>query len=385
MPARPLLKKIVIATHYHIYGAPQALKDYLIDNRVKQLIFIAHPLRTDGSKSYVEHIVDGDIKGKRVSLIRTNISFFNYFLEMILSFKWVYSKRGKLNLWIGVDPLNAFLGVILKKTNRVEKVIFYTIDYVPFRFNNKILNNLYHWMDRFCLKNADETWNVSPRIAEGRETIRGLRQSVYNRQKVVPIGVWFDRVKKLPFDKIKKHQLFFLGSLLEKQGVQLVLDAIPEIIKRIPDFHFLIVGGGNYEGVLREKVERLNLEKYVTFTGWIKDRDKLDQIMSESALAIAMYDREKDNVTYFADPTKLKDYSSAGLPVLLTDVPHNAKELQERRCGFIIEYDKEKIANAVISFMKDQKILKEYRENAVNYAKQFDWKIIFDSNLEKIL
>jgi len=227
------------------------------------------------------------------------------------------------------------------------------------------------------VSNADETWNVSNRIAEGREKIRGLSRKTYNKQKVVPIGVWIDRVKRLPFGKIKKNQLLFVGNLLEKQGVQIVLDSIPDIVKKLPDFHFLVVGGGEYESTLKQKVKMLKLEKHVTFTGWIKEREKLDTIMADSAVAIAMYDKKKDTFTYYADPTKLKDYLSAGLPILLTDVPHNAKDIENNKCGIIIEYDKGSIFQAVVSIMKDEGKLRGYRQNALKYIKQFEWIKIF--------
>ena len=37
-------KKIIIGTHYLVYGAPQALREYLIKHRIKKLFFIAYPL-----------------------------------------------------------------------------------------------------------------------------------------------------------------------------------------------------------------------------------------------------------------------------------------------------------------------------------------------------
>lgn len=378
-------KKIVIATHYLVYGAPQALREYLMMQRVGKLIFIAHPLQIDGTKSYIEIIKDGVVLNKKDSKFRTKIFLLNYFSEVFLTLKWFFLQKEKFDLWIGVDLLNTFSGIILRKLGKVGKVIYYTIDYVPERFSNKVLNNIYHWLDKFCLRNADETWNVSYRITEGREKIRGLKQSIYNKQKVVPIGVWFNMAKRLPFEKIKKHQLFFVGNLSETQGVQMVLEAMPEIIKEIPDFHFLIVGGGDYGNVLKSKTKELNLENHTTFTGWIKDRKKLDEIIADSALAIAMYVKIKDCISYYADPTKLKDYLSAGLPVLLTDVPHNAYDIEKNKCGVIINYDKDSIRQTVVGLMKDEKKLKEYRENAVNYVKQFDWSLIFEPNLERVL
>ncbi len=377
-------KKIAIATHYLVYGAPQALREYLIKNEIQKLFFISHPLQVDKNKSYFELVINGEIKKKHICKIRFKFSVLNYFFEIFLTLKWMLKDKDKFDLFVGVDPLNSFMGIILKKINKIEKLIFYTIDYVPKRFDNTILNNIYHWLDKLAVVNADEIWNVSPRIAEARRMLHASEESDY-KQKVVPIGVWFDRVKRLPFDRVKKHQILFVGHLLEKQGVQLVLDTLPEIINFIPDIHFLVVGGGEYEGVLRAMVAKLNLEDYVTFTGWIRDRSKLDQIMADSAIAIAMYNKEKDDFTYYADPTKLKDYLSAGLPIILTDLPHNAREIKERRCGVMIDYDKKEFAQAVISLMQDESKLKTYRDNAREYARQFDWDLIFSKNLENIL
>lgn len=380
-----LNKKIIIATHYLVYGAPHALREYLINNKIHKLLFIVHPLQIDSTRSYFEIISDGRVYQKKNFDFRTSVPIVNYFFDLFLTVKWILNNKGCFDLFVGVDSLNCFAGIILKKIGKLKKVIFYTIDYVPKRFNNKILNNIYHWFDKFCLRHADETWNVSKRIAKGRENVKGLRQDVYNKQKVVPIGVWFNKIKRLPFDKINKHQLFFVGYLAKKQGVQLVLEAISDIIKKIPDFHFLIVGGGEYEQVLREKARLMNLERYVTFTGWIKDRDQLDQMMADSALSIAMYNKNLDDLTYYADPTKLKDYLSAGLPILLTDVPHNAYEIQDKKCGIIIDYNKDEIVKAIISLLENENKLREYRKNALDYIRQFDWNVIFKNSLKRVL
>ena len=123
------------------------------------------------------------------------------------------------------------------------------------------------------------------------------------------------------------------------------------------------------------------------FTGFIKEHQEIEKRLSKCAVAIAPYEKGnyKTNFTYFTDPGKLKSYLAAGLPVILTDVPYNAKEIQRRDCGLIVEPDSESVANAVVDLMKDEKRLRQYRENAINYAKQFDWNLIFKENLKRIL
>ncbi len=372
-------KKIVIATHQMLYGASQALRDYLLKKKINELVYIGLPLVENKITSFHQFK-----KGKLVKSIeikrRQVFGPLDYFTDAFFVFWWCIRLRGRYDVFIGVDPLNCIVGILLRLLGKTERVIFYSIDFVPVRFGNRLLNNIYHLLERLSVVFSNERWNVSPRIAEGRERFLKISEKKY-RQNVVPIGIWNKKIKKTPFEKIKKHELLFVGHLIEKQGVQLVLDAIPQIIKKIPNFKFLIIGGGEYETKLKEKVKELDIQKYVKFQGWVKDRSKLEEMMSESACAAALYKPEEEklyNFTYYADPTKLKDYLGAGLPIILTDVPYNAGQIQSKKCGIIVSYSKNEVARAVVDLMKDTEKLKNFRLNALEMAKEFEWTNIFD-------
>ena len=370
--------RIIIVAHYLLYGAGHALRDYLLSKKTKLISCVFLPLASQRNVFITTH------KQNKLSFTQTmdrskNLGVLDYFIDVATIIAFVF-KQKPYDVYVGCDPLNCVSGLMLKSIGRVRKVIFYSIDFVPIRFENKLLNFIYHQLEIYCVKNSDEVWNVSPRIAEGREKFLKLSASKYPQQ-VVPIGVWSDKIKKRPLNKIKKHQILFVGHLLEKQGVQMILDALPGVIKKIKDVQFIIVGGGEYMNFLEAKVKKLSLDKYVTFSGWISDREQIDTMMSESAIAVATYKPEKKqlyNFTYYADPTKLKDYLSAGLPVVLTDISHNAQEIAEKKCGVLVKYDKAEIAEAIIELLSDEKNLAQYRKNALNYAKEFGWSNIFD-------
>lgn len=371
-------KKIIIATHYLLYGAAQALCEYLNKKKIAKLLYIAHPLVTQRQTLCVS-FQEGKQVAKKILHRGKALSVLDYVCDFILTL-WFVVTQETYAIFVGVDGLNCLAGLLLRKMGKVEQVIFYSIDFVPMRFQNALLNKIYHKIELFCIKHADECWNVSPRIAQGREKFLHLSQQTYP-QTVVPIGIWNNDIKKRSFDQIKKQQVLFMGHLLEKQGVQLVLEAIPAIVKKIPEFHFLIVGGGEYMQALQQQVERLQIETYVTFCGWITERATIDAMMSESAMAIATYMPEKEqlyNFTYYADPTKLKDYLGAGLPIILTDISYNAKEIAEKKCGIVVSYTKKDITEAIITLLKNEKMLQMYRKNAEKYAQSFDWETIFD-------
>lgn len=381
-------KKIIIATHVYATGPAQDLREYLLNNKVGKLLFVGHPLFFDKklNGSGYEIYRNGKLIKEKYGKIKKIIEPISYIKDIILNIVWCHKSGKRWDLYIGSNNLNAFSGIVLKWLGKVDKIIYYVIDYNPKRFENKLLNKIYHFLDQFCVRHCDETWNLSSRMEPARQKYFSFTGGY---QKVIPVGIWFDRIKRLDYSEIEKYKLVFMGHILKKQGAQYVLDAIPLIVKKIPDFKFLVIGAGDYLNVLKQKTKSLGIEKFVQFTGYIKKHEEIENMLVRCAIAIALYEKKDEggnlSFTHFADPAKIKSYLASGLPVLLTDVPHNAKEIEKNKCGIIINYNKDQIANAVINLMQNENKLKEYKKNAVNYAKQFDWNLIFKSNLERIL
>jgi glycosyltransferase involved in cell wall biosynthesis len=202
---------------------------------------------------------------------------------------------------------------------------------------------------------------------------------------VVPIGLWYDEVDRYDMDEINRHELVFIGHLVPKAGVDLVIEAMPRILEEIPDFTFRVIGHGEYRKALEETTERLGVGDHVIFEGGIHDQAVANEKLARAAVAVAMYDRTADDFTFFADPGKLKTYLSVGLPILLSELPHNAALLEERGCARIVEYDPGSIATAVIEMMNDNETLAGLRRCALECAREYDWNRIFTENFGRML
>ena len=384
--------RVIVATHYLVYGCAQALCDYLKEQDINELLFIAHPLNSYAKgDSYFEIFSGNTLLKKEILAKRTSFGVCGYIKEIFWSLRAIVRQKKTYKLFVGADNVSALVGIILKKLGRVEKVAYWTLDYRPVRFENRVMNTVFHWLDRFCVSFADETWNVSPKMSEGREIFKGMARKKFNRQKVVPAGIWFDKIKRLPFEDIDKKKLLFIGDLGRKSGVDHVLEAIPLILRSITGFQFLVIGGGQQEEKFKNRAKELKIDSHVHFTGWIRDRKKLEILIKDSAVGIALYDKydEKGELAFgnFSDPGKIKDYMVSGMPVILTDVPYNAREIEEKECGKVINKlhfdrpDKTEIAQAVVDILQDDKTLQKYRSNSINYIKMYDWHRIFQKNL----
>lgn len=373
--------KIAISAHYMLYGAAHALRDYLINEKINKLLFFGLPFYAQRNVVYEKY--EKGKKTKESNKKRIKLGVFDYVIDFFTVMRTFIAEEN-FNKLIAADPLICVSGIFLKKIGKFDQVVLYSIDFVPRRFQNRLLNFAYHKIEKFCVENADEVWNVSPRISLGRKKFLGISSNKY-KQKVVPIGIWNKKTKLSIFKGININQIVFVGHLLEKQGVQVVIEALPLIIKKIPDIKFVVIGGGEYKKNLENLTDLLNLNNYVEFMGWEKDRERVNEALSRSSVAMATYkpEREKlNNFTYYADPTKIKDYLGEGLPIILTDVSFNARELEKRRCAIVVRYEKEDVARAIIKLMKNEKLIKEYRKNSFRYAKEFDWKKIFDKVLK---
>jgi len=379
-------KKIIIATHVYTTGPAQDLKEYLLNNKIDELLFIGHPLFYDKKLrgSGYELYTNGEVKVEKYTVIKKVPEVLSYIKDVALNIIYVFKTGKKWDLYVGSDNLNALSGVILKLLGKVAKTVYYVIDYNPKRFQNKILNNIYQKVDQLCVTHCDETWNLSPRMEMARKEYFNYGGG---NQKVVPVGVWLDRINAPRFEEAEKHTMVFMGHVIEKQGVQHVLNAIPKIAKSIPDFKFLVIGGGNYLDKLKDQAEKLGIQDHVTFTGYVKEHTDIERMLSRCSVAIALYDKYDENgnisFTYFSDPAKLKTYLACGLPVLLTDIPYNAKEIQKNGCGKIITTDAESVAVSVVEVMENETKLKEYRDNGLGYSRKYNWNDIFGKVLKQ--
>lgn len=384
-------KRVTVCSYTHVMhgeftklgGPALALKDFL-KTRVVELICIWQPLPISDVLEAIGEIYEkGDVKKYRFWIPNwrwdkegdvTLLYFLLKLRDILATFYFVLRFRRKSDYFIGVEALNALVGILFRRFGLVVQVIYYNLDYGEIRFKNNILNRIFHTLDRWAALHSDCVWNLSPEMANARR--KKLRIANRVPQITVPIGTDFDRIERLPIERINRNTLVYLGVLAEKCGVPLILAAFPEIVRRCPAAQLVVVGGGPLEGELRAQASALGLDNRVAFTGRLSD-EKVEQVLCACAVGIAPYLPDPNSTKKFTDVTKPRMYMTCGLPVIITAVPPIAKEIAAHRAGIVIEYDKEELANAAVRILQDEKMLSEFKENAIELASKYSWVDIF--------
>src|SRR3989344_4806981 len=369
-------KAIIITTHYSSTAFIQHLEEFLRSIRIKKLLYISHPLHPERDKDLSFYRLFQEkkvVKTAKFSIFKNN-GIVTYLKDSLLNVFWCVKNGKGWNLYIGADNLNTISGILLKKLGFVEKVVFYTVDFVPYRFKNRLLNDFYHWIEKLAVMYSDEVWILSPRVVEGRKKLLGLEEKYDLKQILVPEGVWLDRISRMPFSGVEKHTAVFVGHIVKRMGVQIVIRAMPLILKKVPDFNFIVLGKGEFRESLEELAKKLKVEKNVKFMGDVEDHKQVENIIASCGVGIATYTKKDESgLTYYADPAKTKLYMGAGIPVVMTDTFYNAYDIQDAGGGKVIGENPREVAGAIISIIGNDKTLMRYRELSLKFAKQFDY------------
>lgn len=368
----------------------QNLKTFLLENYDCNILYIFHPM-LDVKEGYKMSSGFHYFKSNKLKLTKKAYHWqlywpLLYLKDVLYTFYWCIKFGKKIDVYFAAGNLNPLVGIILRELGIVKKVVYQSLDYYPARFNSIFFNWLYFQLDKFCVRFSNETWNVNSLISQARFKKIGMNPKVFNRQHTVPGCIWFNKAKRLPFKKINKNKIVYRGTLQDFMGIDLAIKAMPLILKEIPKLIFEVIGIGKDQERLIELARSLNVSQRVLFHGFVPGRQKLEQVLSDAALGVATFNtRILDDKVKNSDPGKIKDYMLMGMPVITTREVFYHQKITDQKCGLVINNNPEELAAAVIKLLKNKKLLKEYRTNAIKFIKRFDCQNILKPNIERIL
>lgn len=94
----------------------------------------------------------------------------------------------------------------------------------------------------------------------------------------------------------------YLGAINNQDGLDYLVEAFAHVVNRHQrhDVKLLIVGGGDYLGQVRRLARERDIEPYTIFTGYINDREVVNQYLSAADIFVdsAPYSFLNDNSTF---------------------------------------------------------------------------------------
>jgi len=168
-----------------------------------------------------------------------------------------------------------------------------------------------------------------------------------------------------------RFRLFYHGTLPERYGLDLVLQAMDRVRHQIPEIHLEIVGHGEHRKTLERMAEDLNLrENHVQF-GPAVPAEQLPSLIAAADIGVVPY---RDDV--FTDsllPTKLMEYAVMGLPSIVARTSAISTYFDETMVQFFTPGDVEDLARCILTLYSDRKRLAQLARAAEEFNQRYNW------------
>lgn len=157
--------------------------------------------------------------------------------------------------------------------------------------------------------------------------------------------------KELKLDN--KRVIVSVGRLVHRKGQDHLIQALPEILKSVPDAHILMVGQGPYLSHLKKLVHNLNLAEHVSFIGRIQYAQLPQYICAGDIFAMPSRSRffglevEGLGIVYL-------EASACGLPVIAGSSGGAPDAVVNGATGIVVDGENDlEIAAAAIKMLQD--------------------------------
>ena len=357
--------------HMRILGEMKALEKYGYQN-----IIVTYHNGRDLEGLDIRRIINIPWYNK----LEAGPSIHKFYIDLLLFFKAAaVFIREKPDIIYGHLHEGAFVGGLIKYLltfGRVPLVfdvqgsLTDELDTFDWLRERKVIRWFFHTLEKFICSMPD--FFICSSVSNG-DIIKDRFKKPEDMVRLVIDGVHTDFFDRPPRKGFRKELgipgdaplVIFTGALLTAKGIWNLVDAIPMVLKKRDDIHFLIVGYPVEE--TKKKIEELGVGHNVHFTGMVDYFDLPDYLLiSDIAVEPKM---EKAGEA----SGKVINYMGAGLPVVAFDGKNNRRFMGEN--GIYAADDRiENLAEKMIWAVEHPREAKELGDrNRQRVEKVFSW------------
>lgn len=197
-----------------------------------------------------------------------------------------------------------------------------------------------------------------------------------SRIQVIPMGVDLQNCFVPSNKKAFSGMLLFVGRLVEKKGLQYVIEALPLILDRHPNAVLRIVGDGPEKEKILKRIAELDLTENVSFFGAV-DNNTLPEVYCSSDVvvfpSIVASDGDREGFGLV-----LTEALGCGCAAVVTDLPAMRDIVRDGQSALVVpQKDAGQLAEKVCRLLEDAALRKNLGERGRAYVlKKFDWQVI---------
>ncbi|MCM2138014.1 glycosyltransferase family 4 protein [Vagococcus fluvialis] len=314
-------------------------------------------------------------------LTEEKVTFFHVDFDRnplnVLEFKTAYNQLNTIaenNSYSFVhlhSPIGGIIGRIVFRKR--EAKIIYTAHGFHF-FKGAPLKNwlIYYPIEKFFSKYTDVLLTINSEDYEiSKKKLKAKKVEFING-----VGVdskKFNKIDDLEKKKLKVKNMFnesdflmiYVGELSYRKNQLNLIEAMKKIDAE--EVKLLLVGQGDDEKMLKDYVNKSNLNKQVKFLGY---RTDISDLMGMTDIVVSSSRQE-------GLPVNLIEGMCKGKPLVVTNCRGNRDLVQDRINGYTVPIDEpERFATKILELKNHESILESFSESSLELSKTYDLKMI---------
>ncbi|MFN0157669.1 MAG: glycosyltransferase family 4 protein [Bacteroidota bacterium] len=183
------------------------------------------------------------------------------------------------------------------------------------------------------------------------------------------------RYKQTGVPKSQTPLVGYFGRLKKYKSVDHLLQALPLVLKHVPELRLVVMGEGDdkprLEGIARE----LGIADRVEFTGFVSEEKKVE-MLQRMWVKVTTSSKEGWGLTVL-------EANACGTPVLASNVPGLRDSIKDSETGLLYEYGNvAELAAKLTTMLIDSALRSRLATNALSWAKKFDWDVVAGEVIE---
>jgi glycosyltransferase involved in cell wall biosynthesis len=236
--------------------------------------------------------------------------------------------------------------------------------------DKKIKQNFWRWLEKLFIKKADfviVTGKLDEKYINEKYKLNNTLL-VRNLPRYYKSSMHFDLHSNLQIDKNKKI-ILYQGVILKGRGIEIIFN----ILKELPHFAFVIVGGGDYESYYKELAAKMDLVDQIYFVEKLT-QEELPKLTAAAYVGTALIENLSLSY-YYALPNKLFEYIMAEVPVLVSDLPQMKEIIDKYEVGFALNSDKkDELVSALNKLSIDAELHNKLKQNCKKASEELNWE-----------
>jgi phosphatidylinositol alpha-mannosyltransferase len=215
---------------------------------------------------------------------------------------------------------------------------------------------------------------ISARIAVSEEARQTVTTHIGGDAVVIPNGVYLDHFADASpraewQGRPGAPAVAFVGRIDEpRKGLQVLLDALPDVLRSVPGMRVLVAGAGDVDQA--RAALPAALAGACTFLGQVSDPEKAALLRSVDAYVAPHTGGESFGIV-------LVEAMAAGAPVVASDLPAFRRVLEDGRAGVLFAPgDPDALGRALVGVLADREARAALAAVGRQEVTRYDWSVV---------